>query len=100
MLRGRYFTHGAAELTLALILAASRHLDEEEVRNFRSGRWMTTVGRDLRGSRLASSGSASKVARWPESASPSGWTWSRGASTSPRSAAQRSVRSWSLGTSD
>ncbi|MDA8300285.1 MAG: NAD(P)-dependent oxidoreductase [Actinomycetota bacterium] len=43
MLRGRYFTHGAAELTLARILAASRHLDEEEVRNFRSGRWMTPV---------------------------------------------------------
>ena len=47
----RGVAHGAAELTWALILAASRHL-EEEVSNVRAGRWMTTVGRDLRGSRL------------------------------------------------
>ena len=47
----RGVAHGAAELTWALILAASRHL-EEEASNVRAGRWMTTVGRDLRGSRL------------------------------------------------
>ena len=40
-----------AELTWALILGLSRHL-VEEVDNVRSGRWQTTVGRDLAGRTL------------------------------------------------
>ena len=43
--------HGTAELTWALILAATRHLPEE-LASVRSGGWMTAVGGDLAGARL------------------------------------------------
>jgi phosphoglycerate dehydrogenase-like enzyme len=41
-----YTSHGAIELTWALILAAVRHIPEE-VASFRSGGWQTRVGGDL-----------------------------------------------------
>ncbi|PPG87440.1 hydroxyacid dehydrogenase [Rathayibacter sp. AY1F3] len=44
-------TTGAAELTWALILAALRHLPEED-RSVREGGWQRTIGGDLAGRRL------------------------------------------------
>lgn len=47
-----YMSHGAMEVTWALILAAARHVPQE-VAAFRSGGWQQTVGIDLKGSTLA-----------------------------------------------
>ena len=49
--RGAATEHPTTELTWALILAAARHLAEEE-RGMRAGGWQTTVGRTLHGRRL------------------------------------------------
>ena len=46
-----YTSHGAMELTWALIHAASRHIPAE-ANSFRSGGWQTGVGGDLKGSTL------------------------------------------------
>ena len=46
-----YTSHGAAELTWALLLAAARHVPAE-VASVRSGGWQTTVGGDLHGHTL------------------------------------------------
>ena len=46
-----YTSHGAMELTWALIHAAARHIPEE-VASFRSGGWQVGVGGDLKGSTL------------------------------------------------
>lgn len=46
-----YTSHGAMELTWALIHAAARHVPEE-VASFRSGGWQVAVGGDLKGSTL------------------------------------------------
>jgi phosphoglycerate dehydrogenase-like enzyme len=48
---GEYSMHSTAELAWALILAAMRHLPQED-RNMRSGGWQTTVGRGLHGKTL------------------------------------------------
>ena len=47
----RGVSHGTAELTWGLILAAARHLPGE-LASVRAGGWMTGVGRDLAGARL------------------------------------------------
>ncbi len=46
-----YTSHGAMELTWALILAASRNIPAEAA-SVRAGGWQTSVGRDLKGSIL------------------------------------------------
>ena len=49
--RGAGTEHPTTELTWGLILAATRHLTQEE-RGMRDGGWQTTVGRTLHGRRL------------------------------------------------
>jgi phosphoglycerate dehydrogenase-like enzyme len=46
-----YRSHGAAELTWALIMAAAKYIPEEWA-SVRSGGWQTRVGRDLKGATL------------------------------------------------
>jgi phosphoglycerate dehydrogenase-like enzyme len=46
-----YSSHGAIELTWALILAAVRHIPDE-VNSFRAGGWQVAVGGDLKGRAL------------------------------------------------
>jgi phosphoglycerate dehydrogenase-like enzyme len=50
-----YRSHGAAELTWALIMAASKYIPEE-CASVRSGGWQTKVGRDLKGATLGIAG--------------------------------------------
>ena len=46
-----YRSHGAAELTWALIMAASKYIPEE-CASVRSGGWQTRIGKDLKGATL------------------------------------------------
>lgn len=41
-----YVSNGAPELTWALLLAAARHIPQE-THNLRSGKWQSTIGKDL-----------------------------------------------------
>jgi phosphoglycerate dehydrogenase-like enzyme len=50
-----YRSHGAAELTWALIMAAAKYIPEEWA-SVRSGGWQTRVGRDLKGATLGIAG--------------------------------------------